>query len=115
MKFVALAGLGPPMHVHRHEDECFFVVDGELEVYVGRLMAASAKFEIVGGEQFHFVLRAALRIQRSLCHVLVCVSCWSVAFLPPALAADWPQWMGPGRDNVWREEWLLEKFPAGGR
>ena len=20
-----------------------------------------------------------------------------------AVAEDWPQWMGPGRDNVWRE------------
>src|SRR6478672_10977612 len=29
-------------------------------------------------------------------------------------ADDWPQWMGPRRDNVWRETNLLEKFPAGG-
>jgi outer membrane protein assembly factor BamB len=29
-------------------------------------------------------------------------------------ADSWPQWMGPKRDNVWREEGLLEKFPAGG-
>lgn len=27
---------------------------------------------------------------------------------------DWPQWMGPQRDNVWRETGILEKFPAGG-
>jgi outer membrane protein assembly factor BamB len=27
---------------------------------------------------------------------------------------DWPQWMGPKRDNVWRETGLLDKFPAGG-
>jgi outer membrane protein assembly factor BamB len=32
----------------------------------------------------------------------------------PALADDWPQWMGPGRDNVWREDGIIEKFPAGG-
>jgi outer membrane protein assembly factor BamB len=31
-----------------------------------------------------------------------------------ALADDWPQWMGPKRDNVWRENGLLEKFPPGG-
>jgi len=30
------------------------------------------------------------------------------------LAADWPQFMGPQRDGVWREEGILEKFPAGG-
>lgn len=27
---------------------------------------------------------------------------------------DWPQWMGPGRDNVWREAGILDRFPAGG-
>lgn len=37
-------------------------------------------------------------------------------FLTPALiqAEDWPQWMGPGRNNVWTEQGLLDKFPAGG-
>lgn len=29
-------------------------------------------------------------------------------------ADSWPQWMGPHRDNVWREEGLVEKFPEGG-
>src|SRR5262245_61133733 len=32
----------------------------------------------------------------------------------PAPADDWPQWIGPKRDNVWREDGLLDKFPAGG-
>lgn len=27
---------------------------------------------------------------------------------------DWPQWMGPQRDGVWKESGLLEKFPDGG-
>jgi outer membrane protein assembly factor BamB len=31
-----------------------------------------------------------------------------------ALADDWPHWMGPKRENVWRETGILEKFPAGG-
>jgi outer membrane protein assembly factor BamB len=31
-----------------------------------------------------------------------------------ASADDWPQWMGPGRDNVWRETGLIERFPEGG-
>ena len=31
-----------------------------------------------------------------------------------ARADDWPQWMGPGRDGVWHETGILEKFPAGG-
>ncbi len=33
---------------------------------------------------------------------------------PPAVAEDWPQWRGPGRDGVWREKGVLEKFPADG-
>lgn len=32
----------------------------------------------------------------------------------PAAADDWPQWMGPRRDNVWRETGILEKFPKAG-
>jgi outer membrane protein assembly factor BamB len=31
-----------------------------------------------------------------------------------ARADDWPQWLGPKRDSVWRETGLLEKFPSGG-
>lgn len=34
--------------------------------------------------------------------------------ISPAWAEDWPQWMGPGRDNVWREDGLIDKFPEGG-
>ncbi len=29
-------------------------------------------------------------------------------------AEDWPQWLGPKRDGVWRDTGLVEKFPAGG-
>lgn len=29
-------------------------------------------------------------------------------------ADDWPQWLGPRRDGVWRETGILEKFPEGG-
>lgn len=35
--------------------------------------------------------------------------------LPAAAAADdWPQWFGPKRDGVWREDGVLDKFPPGG-
>jgi outer membrane protein assembly factor BamB len=27
---------------------------------------------------------------------------------------DWPQWLGPKRDSVWRETGLIDKFPEGG-
>ena len=29
-------------------------------------------------------------------------------------ADDWPQWMGPQRDNVWREKGILDAFPKDG-
>lgn len=29
-------------------------------------------------------------------------------------AADWPQWMGPDRDDVWNETGLIETFPENG-
>jgi outer membrane protein assembly factor BamB len=35
-------------------------------------------------------------------------------FAAGACADDWPQWMGPNRDNVWRENGILDKFPPGG-
>ncbi|CAN5361229.1 PQQ-like beta-propeller repeat protein [soil metagenome] len=31
-----------------------------------------------------------------------------------APASDWPQWFGPQRDGVWREEGLVAKYPPGG-
>lgn len=31
-----------------------------------------------------------------------------------ARADDWPQWLGPHRDGVWRETGLPDKFPDGG-
>jgi outer membrane protein assembly factor BamB len=42
---------------------------------------------------------------------------FAAAFLATAAVAtadDWPQWMGPKRDNVWREDGILDKFPQGG-
>ena len=41
----------------------------------------------------------------------------ALTLLFPTLAAradDWPQWMGPHRDNTWREDGALDRFPAGG-
>jgi outer membrane protein assembly factor BamB len=31
-----------------------------------------------------------------------------------ARADDWPQWLGPQRDGVWREKGILARFPASG-
>src|SRR5437762_8445136 len=31
-----------------------------------------------------------------------------------AMGDDWPQWLGPSRDDVWHESGIVEKFPEGG-
>lgn len=40
--------------------------------------------------------------------LVLCVSALQVS------ADDWPQWMGPQRDNVWREAGIVDHFPADG-
>ena len=47
-----------------------------------------------------------MRLMIAIAFLFVCA-----ASLP---AEDWPQWMGPQRDNVWRETGILQKFPADG-
>src|SRR3954447_24916865 len=32
----------------------------------------------------------------------------------PMAADDWPQWLGPKRDSIWRETGIIDKFPDGG-
>ncbi|MCH2131820.1 MAG: PQQ-like beta-propeller repeat protein, partial [Pirellulaceae bacterium] len=33
---------------------------------------------------------------------------------PKAWSDDWPQWLGPRRDSVWRETGILKRFPQDG-
>ena len=43
------------------------------------------------------------------------LACCALAVLPAFLRADeWPQWMGPHRDNEWREDGVLDAFPPTG-
>src|SRR5207302_8105342 len=35
-------------------------------------------------------------------------------FQPATRGDDWPQWLGPRRDGVWRETGILEHFPPAG-
>ncbi len=37
-----------------------------------------------------------------------------VVSVSAAIADDWPQWLGPKRDAIWRETGILSKFPEGG-
>jgi len=51
--------------------------------------------------------QSALRWNR-----LIVVCCFAVPSSAPA--DDWPQWRGPLRDGVWRENGVQERFPPGG-
>lgn len=42
--------------------------------------------------------------------ILLCLA----ATISPGFADDWPQWLGPERDSVWRETGILQRFPEGG-
>jgi outer membrane protein assembly factor BamB len=55
------------------------------------------------------VARRLLPLTASLLTVAACACTAS-----HGRADDWPQWLGPQRDGVWRETGLLDKFPAGG-
>lgn len=46
--------------------------------------------------------------------VAACLTAALVGTSEPARADDWPQWGGPQRDAVLREEGLIETFPAAG-
>jgi outer membrane protein assembly factor BamB len=38
----------------------------------------------------------------------------ALTLAPMARADDWPQWLGPQRDGIWRETGIVTKFPPGG-
>jgi Mannose-6-phosphate isomerase len=45
LEWLGKAGNGPPPHVHEHEDELFYILEGELEAYVG-----NEAFKVGAGE-----------------------------------------------------------------
>jgi len=46
--------------------------------------------------------------------IAVCSSVLMCVVGVPAWADDWPQWLGPRRDSVWRETGIVNQLPAGG-
>lgn len=44
----------------------------------------------------------------------ICFFLASLLILSTARGDDWPQWLGPQRDGVWRETGILTRFPRGG-
>ena len=53
-----------------------------------------------------------MRLKRSCQLLLILVTIMRMADV--LRADDWPQWMGPQRDGVWRETGIVKTFPEGG-
>jgi outer membrane protein assembly factor BamB len=47
-------------------------------------------------------------------HRLLLSGALALTLAPLAAADDWPQWLGPKRDSIWRETGIVDKFPEGG-
>ena len=56
------------------------------------------------------------RFRRALSHLrfIITFIALSSVCATTAQADDWPQWLGPRRDGVWRETGIVEKLPEGG-
>jgi outer membrane protein assembly factor BamB len=52
--------------------------------------------------------------RRPIAQVLLAAICLAAVPFGGSRADDWPHWMGPGHDNVWRETGLVDEFPAEG-
>ncbi|MEO8268184.1 MAG: PQQ-binding-like beta-propeller repeat protein, partial [Aureliella sp.] len=46
--------------------------------------------------------------------LLLATAVWGLMLANSASADDWPQWMGPQRDDVYREEGIVDRIPAAG-
>src|SRR4051812_8833563 len=71
--------------------------------------------------QQRFFLRGYLPMQRNLSPLIhfrllliVGTCCWFLMPTSSLWADNWPQWLGPQRDGVWRETGILDKYPPGG-
>ena len=49
-----------------------------------------------------------------MCRTSLNVLAMLALFTPSAAADDWPQWMGPRRDSVWRESGIIQNIPEEG-
>src|SRR5689334_21583263 len=55
-----------------------------------------------------------LPIMRSWLVLPLAAGATALALAIPSPADDWPQWLGPQRDCVWREDGVLDRLPPGG-
>ncbi len=54
------------------------------------------------------------RHKSSLLGAAIALTALVVSITTESFADDWPQWLGPQRDGVWREDGIIQRFPNGG-
>ncbi|MGE0379149.1 MAG: cupin domain-containing protein [Planctomycetaceae bacterium] len=89
MQFVVPGGHGPPPHVHRREDESFYIVDGEFDVTIGErtLRARTGDCVHLPRGQAHSFRNATERMGTFLCWVVP----GNLAGFFDAFAREWPE------------------------
>jgi quercetin dioxygenase-like cupin family protein len=88
MQFVVPPGAGPPPHAHKNEDESFYIVEGEFEVFLGgqtrRLSAGD--FVHLPRNLPHAFRNVGATTGRFLCYVVP----GNLAGFFAMVARDWP-------------------------
>lgn len=60
-------------------------------------------------------MSSGFHVMTSRSNVAICLALWlSLTSGQRTSADDWPQWMGPRRDAVWREAGIVDSIPAEG-
>ncbi len=68
--------------------------------------------EVAGRSRIAAATRLSFVHQSIMKHFLVFAM--ALVATRSTFADDWPQWFGPKRDGIWREEGILDKFPKDG-
>ena len=66
------------------------------------------------GKSFRKTGRGKLMVNHLALRFIPLMLLWLLVESVPVRADDWPQWRGPLRDGVWREDGILERFPPEG-
>lgn len=61
----------------------------------------------------HFTKKPIISMKKAL-FLSICSFVLSVLIPNSIFSADWPQWLGPNRDGILKEEGILSKFPTNG-
>ncbi|REJ91893.1 MAG: cupin domain-containing protein [Planctomycetota bacterium] len=89
MRFIAPPQVGPPPHVHKHEDECFHILSGQFRVLLGEDW-----YDTRPGDTVHLprgVPHAFQNTSNTISELLCWVTPATLEDFFAALVSDWPE------------------------